>query len=64
MQLFYKIFLVLFIIFIGINMYGINWNAGVLDDDNSKFIFSIAASLLGIIVIYIMSSWNKLIAKK
>jgi len=45
-------------------MYGINWNEGVLADDNSKFIFSIAASLLGIIVIYIMSSWNKLVTKK
>lgn len=64
MQLFYKIFLVIFAIFIVINVYGMNWNAGLLDDDNSKFVFSIAASLLGIIVVYIMSSWNKLATKK
>ncbi|MFN3019617.1 hypothetical protein ACK1KB_01340 [Chryseobacterium sp. TY3] len=64
MQLFYKIFLALFVIFIGINIYGINWSVGVLDEENSKFIFSIAASLIGIIVIYIMSTWQKIGVKK
>ncbi|MGX9986904.1 hypothetical protein [Chryseobacterium sp. POL2] len=64
MQIFYKIFLVLFVVFIGINIYGINWNVGMLEDENSKFMFSIAASIIGIIVIYIMSTWQKVGAKK
>lgn len=64
MQLFYKIFLALFVVFIGINIYGVNWSLGFMDEENSKFIFSIAASLIGIIVIYIMSTWQKVGAKK
>ncbi len=64
MQTFYKIFLLLFVIFIGINIYGINWNESLLGEDNSKFIFSIAASILGIIVVVIMSNWQKLTVTK
>ena len=64
MQIFYKIFLVLFVLFIAVNLYGINWSVGVLHDENSKFISSIAASLLGIIVIFVMSNWSKLATKK
>lgn len=60
MQVFYKIFLVLFVLFIGANLYGINWTINIMDEENSKFIFSIAASLVGIIVVYIMSTWQKI----
>ncbi|WP_300674109.1 hypothetical protein [Soonwooa sp.] len=64
MQLFYKIFLVLFVVFIGINLYGINWSNNMLDEENAKFVFSIAASIIGIIVVYIMSTWQKVGIKK
>lgn len=64
MQTFYKIFLVLFVIFIGINIYGINWNDNLLGEDNSKFVISIAASILGIIVVVVMSNWQKLTVSK
>ena len=64
MQLYYKIFLVLFVIFIGINLFGINWSVGVLSDENTKFISSIALSLLGIIIIFVMTNWGKLVGKK
>lgn len=64
MQMFYKIFVVLFIIFIGVNIYGINWNDGLLAEENSKFVFSIAVSLLGLMVIVIMNNWQKLTVKR
>lgn len=63
MQTFYKIFVALFVIFIGVNIFGINWSDGLLNEENSKFVFSIAASLLGLIVVIIMINWQKLAAK-
>ena len=64
MQKFYKIFLVLFIIFIGVTLYGINWELGFMHEENSKFIFSIAAAVLGIILVLVFSTWSKLSQKK
>lgn len=64
MKTFYKIFLILFIVVIGINIYAIDWNSGFFDEDNTKFIFSISAGILGIIVVYILHNWSKLGVKK
>lgn len=64
MKTFYKVFLILFIIFIAINFYAINWYVGFLNDENTTHIFSISAGILGIIVVYILHSWSKLAEKK
>ena len=64
MKTFYKVFLVLFIIFIVINIYAIDWRSGFFDEDNIKFIFSISAGILGVIVVYILHTWSKLAEKK
>lgn len=64
MKTFYKVFLVLFIIFIAINIYAIDWHSGFMDDENTKYIFSISSAILGIIVVYILHSWSKLAEKR
>ena len=64
MQLFYKIFLILFLIFIGVNLYVIDWKLGFWDEENSKFILSMSAGILGIIVVYILHTMSKLGRKK
>lgn len=64
MKTFYKVFLVLFIIFIGINIYAIDWKSDLFDEDNTKFLFSLSAGVLGIIVVYILHNWSKLAEKK
>ena len=60
MQRFYKIFLVLFIVFIAINLYVIEWNLGFWDKENSKFILSMSAAVLGIIVVFVLHTMSRL----
>ena len=64
MQLFYKIFLALFIIFIGFNLYVVDWNLGFWHEENAKFIFSGSAAVLGIIVLLVLNTMSKLSVKK
>ena len=60
MQLFYKIFLALFIIFIAINLYVMEWDLGFWDEENAKFIFSMSAAVVGIIVVFILHNMSRL----
>ena len=64
MGTFYKIFLLVFIISIAVSLYAIDWQAGFMDEENTKFIFSISAGILGIIVVYILHTWSKLSERK
>jgi len=64
MKAFYKVFLVFFIVFIGINFYAVQWNLGAFNEENDKFWFSIAAAVVGIIVVFIMDFWSRLSTKK
>jgi uncharacterized membrane protein len=64
MKTFYKVFLAVFIISIAVSFYALDWQAGFMDDENTKFIFSIASGILGIIVVYILHLWSKLAEKK
>ena len=64
MQLFYKIFLALFVIFIGFNLYVMEWDLGFWHEENSKFILSISAAIVGIIVVFVLHSMSRLTAKK
>ena len=63
MTTFYKVFLVLFIIFLGVNLYAIDWNLGFMHSENNEFLFSIVASIIGILVTLVMNTWKKLSQK-
>ncbi|UJF28862.1 hypothetical protein L0B70_08280 [Kaistella sp. 97-N-M2] len=64
MQRFYKIFLVLFVIFIAFNLYMMEWDLGFWHEENSKFILSMSAGILGIIVVFVLNTMSKLGAPK
>ncbi|KQS92965.1 MULTISPECIES: hypothetical protein [Chryseobacterium] len=64
MQKFYKVFLVIFIVFTAINVYAIDWNLKLTEEDNSKFVFSAIAGILGIAVIFVLNTWSKISVKK
>ncbi|MDY3520935.1 hypothetical protein PG614_04595 [Riemerella anatipestifer] len=64
MKLVYKIFLVLFVVFIGLNLYAIDWELGFMDNENTKFVFSISTALLGVLLVFVLNTWSKLSPKK
>lgn len=64
MKKFYKVFLILFIIFIAINLYAIDWQTDILSEDNQKFVFSAACALIGLILLFVMNTWSKIGVKK
>jgi hypothetical protein len=64
MQKFYKVFLVLFIVFIAINLYALDWQADMLSEDNLQFVFSIASALIGLILLFVMNTWSKVGVRK
>lgn len=64
MQKFYKVFLVVFIIFIAINLYALDWQTDLLSEDNLKFVFSIASAVLGLILLFVLDTWSRIGAKK
>ncbi|ALR30900.1 MULTISPECIES: hypothetical protein [Chryseobacterium] len=64
MQKFYKVFLILFIVFIAINLYAIDWQSDILSEDNLKFVFSIASAVIGLIIVFVMNTWSKIGVKK
>lgn len=64
MHLFYKIFLALFVVFIGFNLYVMEWDLGFWHEENAKFILSISAGVLGILVLFVLHTMSKFAAKK
>ncbi|ASK30146.1 hypothetical protein CEY12_08480 [Chryseobacterium sp. T16E-39] len=64
MQKFYKVFLILFIVFIAINLYALDWQSEVLSEDNLKFVFSIASAAIGLILLFVLNTWSKIGVKK
>jgi uncharacterized membrane protein YhaH (DUF805 family) len=64
MQKFYKVFLVVFIVFIAINVYALDWQSEMMSEDNSKFVFSIAAAVIGLMLLFVMNTWSKIGVKK
>lgn len=64
MQKFYKVFLVIFIVFTAINIYAIDWNLSFTEEDNSKFVFSAAAGILGIAILFVLNTWSKIGVRK
>ncbi|MDR6920633.1 MULTISPECIES: hypothetical protein [Chryseobacterium] len=64
MQKFYKVFLVIFIVFIAINVYAIDWQTDILSEDNLKFVFSIASAVIGLILLFVLDTWSRIGVKK
>ncbi|MCJ8154895.1 hypothetical protein MKJ01_14085 [Chryseobacterium sp. SSA4.19] len=64
MQKFYKVFLILFIVFIAINLYALDWQTDILSEDNLKFVFSIASAVIGLILLFVMDTWSRIGVKK
>ena len=64
MHLCYKIFLALFVIFIGFNLYAMEWQLGFWHEENAKFILSISAAIVGILVVFVMHTLSRFAAKK
>ena len=64
MQKFYKVFLVLFIVFIAINLYALDWQSDILSEDNLKFVFSIASAAIGLILLFVMNTWSEIGVRK
>lgn len=60
MKTIYKVFLGLFIIFIAANLYVFDWSLPFFDEENSTFVLSMAAGLLGIFVVVVLNTWSKL----
>ncbi len=64
MQRVYQVFLAVFVLLVAINLYAIEWSIGVLHEDNTKYIFSIVAGIVGIMVVYVLNTWSKLPPRK
>ncbi|MDR2206866.1 MAG: hypothetical protein LBE36_12010 [Flavobacteriaceae bacterium] len=64
MKTFYKIFLIIFILFTGFNLYLFKWNLGIMHEENSKFLLSISAGIIGIILVFVLDAWSKIAMKK
>ena len=64
MKTVYKVFLVLFVLFIAFNIYAIDYNLGFMHEDNTKYIFSLAAAVLGLIIVFVMDTWSRVGAAK
>ncbi|MFP3597375.1 hypothetical protein [Chryseobacterium sp. SIMBA_029] len=60
MQKFYKVFLVVFVVFIAINVYALDWSTDLLSEDNLKFVFSIASAVIGLILLYVLHTWSQI----
>lgn len=63
MKTVYKYFLIFFIALIAVNLYAINWNLGIMHEENSKNLFAFAAAVMGLLVVFVMDSWSKLSSK-
>lgn len=64
MQKFYKVFLIVFIVIIAINIYAIDWKSDILSEDNLKFVFSIAFGVVGVVLLFVLNTWSKIGLKK
>ncbi|WP_442905621.1 hypothetical protein [Kaistella sp.] len=54
----------LFVIFIGFNLYAMEWQLGFWHEENAKCILSISAAIVGILVVFVMHTLSRFAAKK
>ena len=64
MQRFYKVFLVILLVIIAVNLYAFDYRSEIMSEDNSKVVFSVATAIIGLILLYVMHTWSKIGVKK
>lgn len=64
MKRIYTVFLVIFVILAGINLYAIDYSLGLMHTENTKYLFSFGAAVLGIIGVFVLNMWSKLRTEK
>ena len=64
MQRFYKVFLVILLVIIAVNLYAFDYRSEIMSEDNSKVVFSVATAIIGLILLYVMHTWSKIGFKK
>ncbi len=64
MQTFYKVFLILFIVFFAVILYAFEWEKGWLHEDNTKYLVSLAGTIVGGLLTFVLSTWSKLASKR
>ena len=52
MNVFHKIFLIFFVVLVGVNLYAINWRLGFFHEENSSLMISLSASVIGVLAVY------------
>ncbi len=60
MQTIYKVFAIIFVVFGTINLYALDYSESFMSEDNAKFAFSIVASLIGLMLTFVLNTWSKL----
>lgn len=60
----YLVFLIIFAILAAVNLYAIDYSLGFMHSDNSKFLFSFGAAVLGVIGVFVLNMWSKLRTEK
>lgn len=63
MKTIYKVFLVLFVVFAGFNLYAIDWKNALTNSENDKFWLCFGAAFVGLLLVFVMNSWSKIGAK-
>ena len=48
MTTFYKVFFSTFIVFIAVNLYAVDWQLGILHQENNKFFVLYCSAILGV----------------
>lgn len=64
MKKIYKVLLVLLVILVALSFYGLNWEAGIFHEENTKYIFSVASGIIGMVLIFVLDVWSRISTKK
>lgn len=64
MKTIYKVFLGLFLVFLAVNLYVIDWKLGFTHEENTTLLISLASSILGLILVFVLHTWSKLGVEK
>lgn len=64
MKIFYKIFIVLFILFIGASLYAIDYEIGFFHEENTSLVLSLSAGIVGLLLVFVLNAWSSIGKKK
>ncbi|RQP10857.1 MAG: hypothetical protein EAS48_06865 [Chryseobacterium sp.] len=64
MQTFYKVFFIILLALIAVNLYAIRWDLGAFDPSNNRNWYSIGAGVVGLLLTVVLNMWSQLTVKK